>query len=232
MLRPAAAGTLKTAGFPLTLGYGGGQTTSSARPRRAATHAQDHAARAAPPRGPAASATPCRTRPVNIAEASIGLHTSGGNASSWTTLPWHSATPSTRSGRLTCPRRGRERMWPCATPGRATGRCSSTWAPAGPTAEDSTPPLFAWLELEVPASTPVVAAFGDSSSGVSSSRPVVDSVHRPVRPADRRGPDAHWSHTTPATRPRAGRARSSASGSCVSAERDRRARCGGLLHGI
>lgn len=195
MLRSAAAGTLKTAALPLTLGYGGGQTTGSGTTvvlqhmpkttRRVQLHLVNRSVRYAM----------SDSAPVNISEASIGLHTSGGNASSWTTLPGTGNTEYT-SGWIDVPEAWQGKdvavRYTWSSNGQVQLNMGTGWTNGS---KDNTPPLFAWLELEVPASTPVVAAFGDSlSSGVSSSRPVVDSfIDQYARQIG--AVPTHWSHS-------------------------------------
>lgn len=195
MLRPAAAGTLKTAALPLTLGYGGGQTTGSGTTvvlqhmpkttRRVQLHLINRSVRYAM----------SDSAPVTISEASIGLHTSGGNASSWTTLPGTGQTEYT-SGWIDVPEAWQGKdvavRYTWSSNGQVQRNMGTGWTNGS---KDNTPPLFSWLEVEVPASTPVVAAFGDSlSSGVSSSRPVIDSfIDQYARQIG--AVPTHWSHS-------------------------------------
>lgn len=113
---------------------------------------------------------------VSISGAAIGVHDGAGRSARWTELPHAGKTPYVSGWVEACDAcRGNDIA------------IRYTWSAAGPVQRnigtgwtdgrrDDRPPLFAWLEVDVPASTLVVAAFGDSlSCGVSSSRPVVDS---------------------------------------------------------
>lgn len=176
MLRPAAPGSLKTAPLALTLGYGGAQTTGTGTTvviqnmPKTARRVQLHLANRNPRYAMADSAD------VAITAAAIGLHNGSGGSASWTTLPGTGPT-AYDSGWVEVPEAWRGKdiavRYTWSSAGAVQRNIGTGWTNG---AKDNTPPLFAWLEVEVPASTPVIAAFGDSlSSGVSSARPVVDS---------------------------------------------------------
>src|SRR5690606_22064140 len=179
MLRTAPVGGFKTAPLALTLGYGGAQASGSGTTTViqhmpvAAQRVQLHLRNWNPRYNMADSAA------VDLSQVAIGLHAGGGSAASWTPPP--AVTGSTGadgylSGWLDVPEawRGQDVVVRYAWSGSAVQRTIGTGWENG--TRNDTPALFAWLEVEVPSSTPVVAAFGDSlSSGVSSSRPVVDS---------------------------------------------------------
>lgn len=195
MLRSAAAGTLKSAPLALTLGYGGAQTTGTGTTvviqhmpktaRRVQLHLENRNPRYTMP----------DSASVAISAAEIGLHTSGGNASSWVALPGTGRTAYT-SGWIDVPEAWRGKdiavRYAWSSGGSVQRNIGTGWTNGS---KDNTPPLFAWLELEVPASTPVVATFGDSlASGVSSSRPVVDSfIDQYARQIG--AVPTHWSHS-------------------------------------
>lgn len=193
MLRSAAPGSLKTAPLALTLGYGGAQTTGTGTtvviqhmPKTAA-RVQLHLANRNPRYAMADSPA------VAITAAAIGLHNGSGGSSAWTTLPGEGPT-AYDSGWIEVPEAWRGKdiavRYTWSSAGAIQRNIGTGWTNG---TKDNTPPLFAWLEVEVPASTPVIAAFGDSlSSGVSSARPVVDSwVDQYARQIG--AVPAHWS---------------------------------------
>ena len=198
MLRSASPGGLKTAPLALTLGYGGAQASGSgtttviqhmpASARRVQLHLRNWNPRY----------TMADSAAVSLSQVAIGLHSGGGAAASWTTVPAATGTTGTDgylSGWVDVPEawRGKDVVVRYAWSGSTVQRNIGTGWEGG--ARNDTPALFAWLEVEVPASTPVIAAFGDSlSSGVSSSRPVVDSwVDHYARSIG--AVPAHWSHS-------------------------------------
>lgn len=203
MLRSAPSGGFKTAPLALTLGYGGGSTTGTGTTvviqhmPVAARRVQLHLRNWNPRYVNADDA------PVAITATAIGLHNGTGGSAAWTALPNTSGVTSVQDGPT-----GYTSGWidvPEAWQGKDIA-VRYTWNSANTIqrnigtgwtggVKDNNPPLFAWLELEVPASTPVVAAFGDSlSSGVSSARPVVDSWIDQWARANGAVP-AHWSHS-------------------------------------
>ncbi|GAA1714400.1 GDSL-type esterase/lipase family protein [Brachybacterium phenoliresistens] len=195
MLRTASGGGFKSAPLALTLGYGGAQTTGSgttvvvqhmpATAERVQLHLRNWNPRYAMADSPA----------VQITATAIGLHNGAGGSAAWTPLPAEGPTEYA-SGWVAVPEAWRGQDVAVRYSWSSTGtiqRCIGTGWTNG--AKDNTPPMFGWLEVEVPASTPVVAAFGDSlSSGVSSSRPVVDSwIDQWAR--ENGAVPAHWSHS-------------------------------------
>lgn len=203
LLRPAPSAGFKTAPLALTLGYGGGSTTGSGTTAviqhmpKAARRAQLHLRNVNPRYTMADSA------PVSISATEIGIHTSNGGSSAWVPFPATSGVTSVAdgpqeytSGWVDVPEdwQGKDIAvrYAWASSGTVQRNMGTAWT--GGT-RDNAPPLFAWLEVEVPSSTPVVAAFGDSiSSGTSSARPVVDSWIDQWARANGAVP-AHWSHS-------------------------------------
>ncbi len=205
MLRTAPPNVgFKTAPIALTLGYGGAQTTGSGTTSviqympqqavRARLHLRNRNPRYAMADSPAVTITNVRLR----------VHTGGGegnnsitlpNGSTGTEYPWGGM--EYQSGWFDVPeaQKGAEivAQYSWSSAGTIQRNIGTGWENG--TRNDTPPVLFAWLEVEVPASTPVVAAFGDSlSSGVSSSRPVVDSwIDQWARAHD--AIPAHWSHS-------------------------------------
>lgn len=179
MLRTAPSGGFKTAPVALTLGYGGAQTSGTGTTvvvqhmPVTARRVQLRLANRNPRYTTADAAT------VDLSQVAIGRHTGGGAVESWTPLPAVTGSTGTDgylSGWLDVPDswQGQDIAVRYTWSGSTVQRNIGTGWENG--TRNDTPVLFAWLEVEVPASTPVVAAFGDSlASGVSSSRPVVDS---------------------------------------------------------
>lgn len=202
MLRTAPSAGFKTAPLALTLGYGGAQTTGTGTTvviqhmpvasRRVQLHLRNANPRYAMADSPA----------VTVSATGIGLHSGGGASAAWTNFPATSGVTSVTdgvqeytSGWIDVPEgwRGKDIAVRYTWNGASVQRNIGTGWTNG--VRDNTPPLFAWLEVEVPSGTPVVAAFGDSlSSGVSSSRPVVDSWIDQYARANDMFP-AHWSHS-------------------------------------
>lgn len=194
-LRPAAPGGLKTAPLALTLGYGGAQTSGSGTTvviqhmPVTTKRVQLHLVNRNPRYAMADSAA------VAVSAVAIGLHNGSGGSSAWTSFPASSGSTGYTSGWIEVPEawRGKDIAVRYTWSGSTVQRNMGTGWTNG--TRDNVPPLFAWLEVEVPASTPVVAAFGDSlSSGTSSSRPVVDSWIDQWARANGAVP-AHWSHS-------------------------------------
>lgn len=175
-MRPAAPGSIKSAPLALSTGHGGSQTTGTgttvivqtlpAMVERVQLHLINRN-----PRYQLADADP-----VTLSSVAIGLHNGAGSSAAWTALPGTGTTPWD-SVWIDVPEAWRGKdiavryTWNCA--GTIQRNIGTAWTRG---ARDGNPPLWAWLECAVPASTPVVGAFGDSlSAGVGSSRPVVDS---------------------------------------------------------
>lgn len=206
MLRSATPSGFKTAPLALTLGYGGGSTSGSGTTvviqhmPESARRVQLHLVN----RNPRYAMTPSAS--VALSAVAIGLHSGGGASAAWTAVPGATGTtgdpsdvdsgaPEYTSGWIDVPEtwRGQDIAVRYTWNGATVQRCMGTGWTDG--SKDNTPPLFAWLELEIPSSVPVVAAFGDSlSSGTSSSRPVVDSWIDQWARTNGAIP-AHWSHS-------------------------------------
>lgn len=203
MLRTAPSAGFKTAPLALTLGYGGAQTTGTGTTvviqnmPKASRRVQLHLRNANPRYAMADSAA------VSVSATGIGLHSGGGASAAWTNFPATSGVTSVTdgaqeytSGWVDVPEAWRGEdiavRYTWTSSGDVQRNIGTGWTDGS---KDNTPPLFAWLEVEVPSGTPVVAAFGDSlSSGVSSSRPVVDSwIDQYAREHDMF--PAHWSHS-------------------------------------
>lgn len=195
MLRYAPSGGFKTAPVALTLGYGGASTTGTGTTvvvqhmPKAARRTQLHLANRNPRYAMADSPA------VAISAIAIGLHDGAGGSDAWSTFPTAGETPYA-SGWVSVPQAWRGKdiavRYTWSSSGTVRRNIGTAWTGG---ARNDTPPLFAWLELEVPCGTPVVAVFGDSlSSGASSSRPVVDSWIAQWAKANDAVP-AHWSHS-------------------------------------
>lgn len=195
MLRTAPGSGFKTAPLALTLGYGGASTTGTGTTvviqhmPVTTKRVQLHLVNRNPRYAMADSAA------VAVSAVAIGLHNGSGSSTAWTSFPASSGSTEYTSGWIEIPEAWQGKdiavryTWSGSTVHRNIG---TGWTNGS---KDNTPPLFAWLEVEVPSSTPVVAAFGDSlSSGVSSARPVVDSwIDQWARAND--AVPAHWSHS-------------------------------------
>lgn len=195
MLRHTSHGGFKRAPLALSLGYGGATTTGVGTTvviqhlprsaRRAQLHLVNRNPRYARSESPA----------VSIDATAIGLHDGAGGSDAWTSFPNDGETEYV-SGWIDVPQawRGKEiavrYRW--SSSDSVQKNIGTAWTNGR---RNDTPPLFAWLELEVPTSALVVAAFGDSlSCGVSSSRPVVDSwIDQWARLHD--AVPVHWSHS-------------------------------------
>lgn len=111
---------------------------------------------------------------VTLTGVQIGRHTGDGNGTGWVSLP--SGATAYESGWIDVPEamRGGEVVVRYTWSGSDVQQCLGTGWTDG--ASDQRPPLFVWLELEVPAHVPVVANYGSSTAvGVGSDRPLIDS---------------------------------------------------------
>lgn len=173
-LQPAAAGTLKTAPLAFTTGYGGAVTSGTgttkvvqyvnANVSRAQVHIRNWNPRYVNKDRAAATLTGVR----------IGRHTSNGAGTDWVNLT--SGATEYQSGWITVPAalRGAEVVIEYTWSGSDVTRTLGTAWEGG--SRTNAPALWTWLEVEVPASVPVVAAFGSSTAaGVGASRPMIDS---------------------------------------------------------
>lgn len=173
-LPPASPASLKSTPLALTTGYGsatrsGSGTTSviqhlPAQAGRFQLHMRNWT-----PRYTTADAAP-----VTLTGVRIGRHTGGGNGADWVSLP--SGATAYESGWINVPEalRGGEVVVRYTWSGSTVRQCLGTGWTDG--SSDQRPPLFVWLELEVPASVPVVADYGSSTAvGVGSDRPLIDS---------------------------------------------------------
>lgn len=200
-MAPASLNSYKTAPLAMTLGYGGGQRTGSgtsivtqympAAARRVRVHIRN--------RNPRYNMGDSAT--VNLVGVRLGLH-DGGAGNITDTIPMGTgdgATPYT-SGWVDVPDGWEGNLFGVRYNWSGSGSVQNnigtgfTWDGSNYQI-DQTPPLFVWLEVEVPATTPVIGAFGDSlASGVGSGRPVIDSW--PDQWARDHGAiAAHWSHS-------------------------------------
>ena len=173
-LQPAAAGTLKTAPLAFTTGYGGAVTSGTgttkvvqyvnANVSRAQVHIRNWNPRYVNKDRAAATLTGVR----------IGRHTSNGGGTDWVNLT--SGATEYQSGWITVPAalRGAEVVIEYTWSGSDVTRTLGTAWEGG--SRTNAPALWTWLEVEVPASVPVVAAFGSSTAaGVGATRPMIDS---------------------------------------------------------
>ncbi|MGO1284769.1 MAG: SGNH/GDSL hydrolase family protein [Brachybacterium sp.] len=109
-----------------------------------------------------------------LAGVQIGRHIGEGDGAEWVPLP--AGETAYQSGWIDVPPafRGQEIVVQYGWNGRHVARCLGTGWTDG--AHDPYPPMFVWLEVEVPSRIPVVAVFGSSTAaGVGASRPLIDS---------------------------------------------------------
>lgn len=173
-LKPAGAAGLKTAPLAMTTGYGGARTSGSGTTSviqylpKAASRLQLHMRNWNPRYINSDRAA------VSLSGVRIGRHTSNGNGTDWVNLPGGSTAYT--SGWIIVPEalRGGEVVVQYTWSGSDVTQCLGTaWTNGSRT---DAPPMFVWLALEVPSTTPVVAAFGSSTAaGVGASRPLIDS---------------------------------------------------------
>lgn len=112
--------------------------------------------------------------PVALTTVRIRRHTGDGNGTNSVVLP--DGSTGYASGWVDIPdaQRGEEVVVQYTWTGSDVRQCLGTGWTDG--ASDQRPPLFVWLELEVPAHVPVVANYGSSTAvGVGSARPLIDS---------------------------------------------------------
>lgn len=134
---------------------------------------------------------------VNVSAVAIGLHNgSGGVSGSWVSFPLTSGTTEFTSGWVDVPEAWRDREVVVRYTWSGTGtihrNIGTAWTGGS---RDGRPPLWAWLELLVPASTPVVGGYGDSlTAGVGAARPVIDSWLGQWAQEHGAVP-AHWAHS-------------------------------------
>jgi hypothetical protein len=130
---------------------------------------------------------------ATLANVRIGRHTTNGNGTDWVTLP--SGATAYTSGWLTVPLalRGAEVVVQYTWTGSDVTRTMGTaWSDGTRT---NNPELWTWLEVEVPNTTPVVAAYGSSTAaGVGATRPVIDSWLGQWARANGAVP-AYWAHS-------------------------------------
>lgn len=170
----ALSGPTKTAPLALTTGYGGGNTSGAGTTsviqhlpptvRRLQLNIRNWNPRYINADRPAVTLTGVR----------IGRHIGNGDGAEWVPLP--TGETAYLSGWVDVPEtlRGQEIVVQYGWNGRSIARCLGTgWTGA---VKDPYPPMFVWLEVEVPARTPVVAVFGSSTAaGVGATRPLIDS---------------------------------------------------------
>lgn len=173
-LLPASPATLKSTPLAFTTGYGGERISGSgttgviqympAQAQRFQIHMRNWNPRY----------TNSDRAPVSLTGVRIGRHTSNGNGADWIGVA--SGATEYRSEWLNVPSamRGQEVVIEYTWSGDDVTLClGSGWTNGS---MDQRPPLFVWLELEVPAAVPVVAAFGSSTAaGVGATRPLIDS---------------------------------------------------------
>ncbi|MGO1685649.1 MAG: SGNH/GDSL hydrolase family protein [Brachybacterium sp.] len=111
---------------------------------------------------------------VKLTDVRIGRHIGDGKGTEWVRLP--NGETAYASGWVDVPEslRGQEIVVQYGWNGRHVARCLGTGWTDG--AHDPYPPMFVWLEVEVPSRIPVVAVFGSSTAaGVGAPRPLIDS---------------------------------------------------------
>lgn len=192
-LKTTSPAGLKTAPLALTTGYGGATTSGTGtvsviQHLPAATSRLQLRVRNWNPRY-----TNADRAPVTLTSVRIGRHTSGGNGTDWVTLP--SGVTEYASHWIDVPAalRGGEIVVQYTWTGSDVTRCLGT-AWEGTTRTDN-PPLFVWLALEVPSTTPVAAILASSTgTGVGGSRPLIDSALARWARANAAVP-AFWAHS-------------------------------------
>lgn len=188
-LRTASPAGMKTAPQAVTLGHGGAQVTGSGFARglihlaSSVTRLRVHIANRNPRYGFADDPA------VALAAVTIGTHTGAGAQSLVTTI---ASGASTGANGYTSPwvdtaaYAGKDVLigYDYSSAGTIQSNIGTGYGAAGVTGAAGTAtaaklqamPLFVWVEVEVPSSTAVIAAFGDSlSAGVGSSNVVFDS---------------------------------------------------------
>ncbi|WP_140398453.1 SGNH/GDSL hydrolase family protein [Brachybacterium massiliense] len=192
-LKTAGPAGLKTAPLALTTGYGGARTsgtgtTSVIQHLPAATTRLQLRMRNWNPRY-----TNSDRAAVTLTGVRIGRHTSGGNGTNWINLPAGSTEYASQWIDVPAALRGGEIVVQYTWSGSDVTQCLGTAWTDGST--DQRPPLFVWLALEVPSTTPVVAAFGSSTAaGVGAARPLIDSWLAQWARANDAVP-AFWAHS-------------------------------------
>lgn len=178
---PSATGPLKTTPLALTTGYGGGRATGSGTTTVVQHLHRDVRRFQLRLRNWNPRFTYADRPPAALENVRVGRHLGRGHGTDWIDLP--EGSTEYRSGWLDVPAslRGAEILVQYSWSGRDVMRCLGTGWTDG--ARDKFPPLFAWLELKVPTSVPVVAVIGSSTAaGVGSARPLVDAwLHRWAR---------------------------------------------------
>lgn len=172
-LMPAAGGAVKTAPLALSTGFGGRSTSGTGTTSviqylhpfvsRAQLHLRNWNPRY----------TNADKSPAALTNVRIGRHTNNGHGTDWIDLP--SGNTAYVSGWTEIPEalRGGEIVAQYTWSGPEIARTLGT---AWEKSRTNSPALWAWIELEIPATVPVVAAFGSSTAaGVGADRPVIDS---------------------------------------------------------
>ena len=192
-LKTAGPAGLKTAPLALTTGYGGARTsgtgtTSVIQHLPAATTRLQIRMRNWNPRY-----TNSDRAAVTLTGVRIGRHTSGGNGTNWINLPDGSTEYASQWIDVPAALRGGEIVVQYTWAGSDVTQCLGTaWTDGSRT---NYPPLFVWLALEVPSTTPVVATFGSSTAaGVGATRPMIDSWLAQWARANEAVP-AFWAHS-------------------------------------
>lgn len=193
-MRPAAPGSMKSAPLAMSTGFGGAQTTGTGTTvivqymPEMVERVQLHLIN----RNPRYQLLDEST--TALSSVQIGLHNGSGGSASWTTLgtgatpygsPWINV-PAAWRGKDVAVR------YTWANSGTIQMNLGYGWTNG---ARQGNLPLWAWLECEVPADTPVVGVYGDSlSAGVGASRSMADSYI--VQWAKQHGAfPAFWAHS-------------------------------------
>ena len=172
-LLPASGAARKSAPLAFSTGYGGATTSGSGttsviqylhpRVERMQLHLRNWNPRY----------VNADRAPATLTGVRIGRHTSDGTGTDWVDLP--AGATAYASGWVDVPAalRGVEVVVQYSWSGSDVTRTLGTAWEGGRT---NAPALWAWLEVEVPSTVPVVAAFGSSTAaGVGADRPVIDS---------------------------------------------------------
>lgn len=173
-LQVVSPSSLKTAALAFTTGYSGerinasGTTAVLQRIPKSAIRARVHIRNWNPryntdDRGP-----------VALNNVRFGLDAGSGAGTGWVSLGSGETEFQSHWFNLPVGAAGNDCLLEYSWSGSDVTRCLGTGWTNG--SSDQRPPLFVWLEIEVPATTPVVGVMGSSSAaGVGTPRPLVDS---------------------------------------------------------
>lgn len=174
-MRPAAPGSMKSAPLAMSTGFGGAQTTGTGTTvvvqymPEMVERVQLHLIN----RNPRYQLQDEST--TTLSSVQIGLHNGSGGSASWTTLGAGATPYGSRWVEVPEAWRGKDVAvrYTWQNSGTIQMNIGYGWTNG---ARQNNLPLWAWLECEVPADTPVVGVYGDSlSAGVGAARSMADS---------------------------------------------------------